>query len=226
MRDRNWDRWGAVAGLVMVAAFVVAVLITGAPPKPTDADQVFKQFLVDKRDQLLTQGWLLGVAAGMFLWFAAAVRSVLRRAEGDTGHLANLFFGTAVANAALIVTSFTVGMAAVYKVAETSPASFARFVFDFGAMTTSVLGILAAIGAVAFAAVVLSTDVLARWTGWLALLSAAGSVIGSFLIFGKTGAFSLEGTAGFLPLGLFVVWAAGTAIAMLQKLGAPDTKGA
>jgi hypothetical protein len=150
------------------------------------------------------------------------VRSVLRRGEGEDGYLANLFFATSVVISALIIASCAPGVTLAYKTAATSTPAFARFVFDLGGVVIAIFSIAAATGAVAFALVVLATEVLPKWTGWLALLSAAGSLIASFVIFGDTGAFSVEGTAGFLGFGLFVIWSLGTAIAMLQKAGAPQ----
>ena len=42
MDERRWERLGAVLGLVLIAVVVVAVLLTGSPPKPTDSDATVK----------------------------------------------------------------------------------------------------------------------------------------------------------------------------------------
>ena len=221
MRDRRWDRFGAAAGVVLVVIGIAAVVIVGTPPTPDDSDQAFKDFFLSKRDRLLTQAWLLGLGAVLFLWFAAAVRSVLRRAEGDTGHLADLFLAGAAVITALLLAGMAVQVALANQVADRLAPEVVRFAFDLGVAMTVLFGLVGALLAIAYAAVVFVTDVLPRWSAWLAVLAAVVNVVGSFVLFNDDGAFSLEGTFGAFAFAVTMLWFLGTSIGMLQRLGAP-----
>ena len=102
MLQQRWIRYGAWAGIAFAVVAVASGAITGSPPGPDDADQVFKDFFVDKRDQLLVQAWMYALAAPLLLWFAAAVRRVLNEVE-DGSYLGDLFLASVTATAALLI---------------------------------------------------------------------------------------------------------------------------
>ncbi|MBV8960630.1 MAG: hypothetical protein JO367_13370 [Actinobacteria bacterium] len=218
MRDRDWDRFGALVGVMAVAVLVVAVFLSGSPPKPTSTNDEIRLFIVDKRWAILTQAWLFCLASGLFVWFAGAVRSVFRRAEGDTGHLANVFFGVSVLAQAVVMMAFVVYGAYAYKAGATASADLARFVFDVGALGPAFAGFPLAVAAFIYAALAFGTEALPRWTGWLALLTAAAQIVGTFGIFAKTGAMSVEGVFGFVPFVVAMVWVLGVSAAMFRAL--------
>ena len=221
MRDRRWDRFGAAAGIIFVVLAVVAIMLPGTPPKPEDADQVFKDFYLDKQDQLLAQAWLFSIAGMLFLWFAAAVRSVLRRAEGDTGHFADLFLAGAATITATLIVAMGMQTALANQLADRIAPEVLRLGVDFGLAVTVLFGFIGSLIALAYFAVVMATDVLPRWTAWLAALTIVANIVGTFMVFSDDGAFSLEGAFGFVPFVFTVLWLLGTAVAMLQKLGPP-----
>ena len=218
MRDRDWDRFGALVGVVAVAVYLVAIFLTGSPPKPTSTNDEIRLFIIDKRWAILTQMWLFALASGLFIWFAGAVRSVFRRAEGDTGHLANVFFGVSVLAQGVLMVAFVVFAAYTYKAAATATPDVARFAFDVGALGPAFAGFPLAVAAFIYAALAFGTGALARWTGWVALAAAALQLIGTFGIFVKTGAFSLEGVFGFAPFALTMVWVLAVSAAMFRAL--------
>ena len=111
MQDTRWDRWGAIAGILFVAVAVVAAALTGSPPQPNDTDQMFKNFFIDKQDQLVTQAWLYALSAPLLLWFGATVRHELRRAERDESYLADLFLAGTTVDAALLVAAMAMQIA-------------------------------------------------------------------------------------------------------------------
>ena len=218
MRDRDWDRFGAFAGIVAVIVFVVSVFLTGSPPKPTATNEAVRAFMLDKRSGILSQVWLTVLGVVLLVWFTGAVRSVLRRAEGDTGHLANVFFGLGVLASAILAVGLLPQAAFVYKVGDAASAELARFVFDLGG-TAFLLGGFALAGAAGlYAVLVLGTGALARWTAWIGLAAAVADLVGTFGVFLKTGAMSLEGTFGFVPFGLTMIWVVAVSIAMIQVL--------
>jgi len=218
MRDRDWDRFGALVGVVAVAVYVLAILLTGSPPKPTSTNDEIRLFIIDKRWAIVTQVWLFALASGLFVWFAGAVRSVFRRAEGDTGHLANVFFGVSVLAQAVLMTAFVAYGAYAYKAGATASPDLARFVFDLGALGPAFAGFPLAVAAFIYAALAFGTSALPRWTGWVATAAAVTQIVGTFGIFVKTGAFSLEGVFGFVPFVVTMVWVLGVCAAMFRAL--------
>jgi hypothetical protein len=218
MRDRDWDRFGAAVGIIAVVIFVAGVFLTGSPPKPTDTNDTIKAFMLDKRSGMLTQIWLSSLGLALLVWWAGAVRSVLRRAEGDTGHLANVYFGLAVLAPAIFTIGFLPQAAFVYKAGATASGELARFVFDLGGIALILGGFALGLAGLIYAVLVLSTGALARWTAWLAVLAVVGNIVGTFGLFLETGAFSVEGTFGFVPFGINMVWIVGVSVAMLQVL--------
>ncbi|HZQ84223.1 MAG TPA: hypothetical protein VFA83_05275 [Acidimicrobiales bacterium] len=218
MRDRDWDRFGALVGVVAVAVYLVAIFLTGSPPKPTATNDQIRLFIIDKRWAILTQMWLFALASGLFIWFAGAVRSVFRRAEGDTGHLANVFFGVSVLAQGVLMVAFVAYGAYAYKAAATATPDVARFAFDVGALGPVFAGFPLAVAAFIYAALAFGTSALARWTGWVALAAAVLQLVGTFGVFVKTGAFSLEGVFGFVPFALTMVWVLAVSAAMFRAL--------
>jgi hypothetical protein len=215
MDERRWERLGAALGVLVVVLVVVAVFLTGSPPKSTASDARIKAYLVDKRGAMLTQAFLIAFALALFLWFAGLVRGVLRRAEGHT-HLADVFFGAALVNTAVTFGAAALNAGLVYKALPGTSDGVARMVYDMSGMLFTLAGVLWAVAAVAFAVTVFATEVLPSWTAWMAELSAVASIVGMFIIFSKTGSFSLEGTFSLVPFALSMLWILGTSVAMLR----------
>jgi hypothetical protein len=109
-------RYLPLTAVLAVAAVVGAFLVGGETPDTDDSLQKITSFYTENDDDQQLGGALLAYAAVFFLIFAATLRSVLRRAEGDTGGASALSFAGAIIFAAGLATfaaiSFTVGSAA------------------------------------------------------------------------------------------------------------------
>jgi hypothetical protein len=215
MDEHRWERIGAALGVLVVIVIVVAAFLTGSPPKSTASDDKIKAYMLDKRGAMLAQSFLIAIALGLFLWFVGLVRGVLRRAEGHS-HLADVFFGAALVNSALTFAAVAMNAGLVYKALPGTSDGVARMVYDMSGMLFILAGVVWAVAAVAFAVTVFATHVLPSWTAWLAELSAVASVVGMFMIFSKTGSFSIEGTFSLVPFALSMLWILGTSVAMLR----------
>jgi len=215
MDERRWERLGAVLGLVLIAVVVVAVLLTGSPPKPTDSDATVKAYLLDKRGAYLAQAVMIAIGLGLFAWFVAVVRGVLHRAGGDM-YMVDVFYGAALISIAVTLVACAVAIGLVYKALPGTNAGTARMVFDMSSVMFTLAGAIWAVGAFAFAAVVMQTNALPRWTVWLAEAWGVTSLASVFMVLSKTGGFSVEGWFGFLPFALSMVWVLGTTVALLR----------
>jgi hypothetical protein len=214
MTDGRWNQLGGVAGLGYVVVAVGAAALTGKPPAPDASAAVIRDFVVDKHAELVAQGWLYGLGAALMLWFALAVRRVLRR-EGR--HLGDLFFvGTAVVVALLLV-AMAIQIAVARAAARLSAEAVRLVGVDLGLVLVALVGFIVATTAVAYAVCVMSDAALPRWTAWLAIIAAVANLAGTFSVFVADGPFSSEGGgAAWLPALSTVVWYLGTAVALLR----------
>jgi hypothetical protein len=195
---RSWERWAAAAGVVVVG-FAVADLFSTSMPDPASATDVADQItahIAGLRTELL----LKLVSDVAFLVFLAAVWSRLRRAEGPAGTFATLFLAGGAVSEAVYLVSIGLDLAVVQYGYGSGGAG------QEGLPALSVLGgwvgvatrpatIAMFLGA---AAVILSTRVLPRWLGWLALAVAVLTL--------GTIAVHVSGYGGVVPF-LVVDWA-------------------
>jgi len=83
MSTQFWDRLWRSAGLQFVVLFVVAWFLYGDPPGPGSSSATLASFYDGHRLRVLAATFILGMAVLNLLWFAAAIRDVLRAAGQD-----------------------------------------------------------------------------------------------------------------------------------------------
>jgi hypothetical protein len=172
-----------LAGLVFATLFVVAfgLLRVGAPPGEPAA---FLAWWDASRDRLTAGTYLVPFAGMAFIWFVAAVRRRIGRAEG-------LFFATAFLGSALVFVAmmFATGAAAgailaaagladrvqVQAIAAMGHALAYALFFGFAVK-------MAAMFMLAVASIGRSADTLPRWLIGLTLVLGIGSLVGNTFI--------------------------------------------
>jgi hypothetical protein len=179
--------WVALTGILFLVVLIVSVVLAGEPPDPTeDSIEETVSFFEDDSDAQFAGGILFGLSAVFFLFFAGALRSVLRSAEGGTGPLSAVAFGGGIVAAVGMLLfgglTFTLADAAdeLDPIAtQTLNALNSDLFFPLaGGMAT----LLIATGIVA-----VRTAALPRWLAWAALVL---------------------GVASFTPIGFFAFLAA------------------
>ena len=216
MTDARWKQLGGAAGLGYVLVAVGAASLTGEPPAPGASSAEVRDFVLANRTELMTQGWLYGLGAALMLWFAFAVRQVLREAAAER-HLGDLFFVGTAAIAALLVVAMAIQIVVAMSAAHLTAGAVRVVGVDFGLILLGLAGFIVATTAVAYAMCVLTDGALPRWTGWLALVAAAVNLAGTLGIFVHGGPFSIEGVVtAWLPGLSVVLWYLGVAVAMLR----------
>ena len=199
MNDSTWERYGLAAGIAFVVLVVVAALIGGAPPKPTDSTAKIVSYFRDNQDALKVGSYLNGLAAVTFVWFLGSLWARLRRAEvagsrlsviALVGGIASLAFaivaGGIVAFVALYVGELG-GAAQPFYLLATVFLAFSAFALVVFTSATSVM--------------ILRYPIVERFLGWVGEGIAALWLVAGIGVADNNTAIH---TVGFIA---FLVWA-------------------
>ena len=122
MTTQFWDRLWRSAGIQFVIFLVVAYMIYGDQPSVGSSLDTLVSFYDGNRTRILIATFIFGMAVLNLLWFAAAIRSVLRDA-GQDGWGAAATASSAVLGGVLLVL-MTLGAALAYKIAGSGNNTF------------------------------------------------------------------------------------------------------
>jgi hypothetical protein len=216
MTAAQWNRVGGLAGIGYVVLSVVASFLTGTPPAPDFSDAEIKTFYLEKQHALVTQAWLITLGGALILWFAIAVRRILRARRANRT-LADLFFAGTVVIVTVLVIAMAMQMVFAKTAADLPPETVRAIGVDFGVVVVAMWGFVVATTAIAYAVCVFTEPALPRWTAWLAIAAAVMNVVGTTGVFVASGPFSMEGAVTeWAPGVLIMLWYLGTAIALLR----------
>ncbi len=180
MRDRTFERIGALSGL---AFFVLAVLSGFIYPQQPRVDAAPAKTIAWVHDHhvALQAGMIFDFfAAGALLWFAGFLFRVLRRAEGDTASLAPVVLASGIG------VSVTTALAALPTVLlafmDAQPAglndpSLVRALGDLNTIFFSATSVMTAVFLAALGWAMLRGELAMPWLGALALVVAVFNCI-------------------------------------------------
>jgi hypothetical protein len=202
-RDR-WQRWSPLAGVAFAILVLAALGVSLSGPGDTPAEVADWYADDSNRGAAFFVFFLLVGAALVFLWFLAALRGVLVRAEGDPARWTALAFGAGVASATLLLAS-----ASLYV---TPAVTAGQDAFPFDPSTANALEnagyALLLCSTMSGALVALGTSIVAHRTGLLPRwLSLAGFLVAAALLL----AFL------YFPLFVWVAWVLAVSIVLLVR---------
>jgi hypothetical protein len=197
----RWERWSALAGVLFVALFAVALGLSG---NTGDNPNEVQQWYADDGNQTKQiVAWFLYVGSAIaFLSFLGTLRDMLVRAEGGPGTLSALVFGPGLVFTALYVAAVS------FFAAPASLAGDSDFTLDPNtAQIFTNAGYIALVGGVMVASVLvlststaaLRTGILPAWLGWTGLIVAVAMIFSFF----------------FFPILAFVGWVLVVSLVML-----------
>lgn len=110
---RSSDWLGPATGIVFVVLLAITLILAGEGADPKDGAEEVLSYYSDNEDQVLISGFLGGLAAVFFLFFAGWLRKVLREAEGPGGVLSAVSFagGIAFAIGGAVGSTLNIGLA-------------------------------------------------------------------------------------------------------------------
>jgi magnesium-transporting ATPase (P-type) len=197
----RWERWSALAGVLFVALFAVALALSG---NTGDTPSEVQQWYADDGNQTKQiVAWFLYVGSALaFLSFLGTLRDMLVRAEGGPGTLSALVFGPGLVFAALYVAGVSLFAAPAsladdtdFKLDSNTAQLFNNagyFLLVGGVMVASILVLSTSTAA-------LRTGILPAWLGWAGLIVAVAMIFAFFL----------------LPILVFVAWVLVVSLVML-----------
>jgi hypothetical protein len=211
---RDWERVGAVSGIL----FFVVVVASFFSPETPDADDPTAEIvrsIADDRSAHLVGVYLSGLASLLFLVFVGALWSRLRRAEADRGPSILVAFG-GVGSALVILISSGVFMALVEAADEGREPAAVRALFQLDEIVFIVIGWTSAAFYLGAALSSLSTGSLPRWLGWVAAALVAVFVVTFLGIFSDSDDGGVLGGIFFVGILVNFLWILATSIVMLR----------
>src|SRR5829696_6180341 len=198
MDDRNWERWGALGGILFVVLVAVTALLPGYPPKTGDSARKIADFITDNGDEIRWAATSGGLAVIALFWWLGSVWRLMRRGEGGSPRLTVTAFGGAVFAAAMA----TVGAVSLAVIPVIGTQTFAPpqvryfYILSTNIAVATMFG--AAIFVIAFSMLIIRRHVLPPIMGWLGLIVALLGILGCPVVSSTRDAFFYLAFAGFV----------------------------
>jgi hypothetical protein len=173
------SRWIAVSGLVFVAAWVVGLVIA-SPPATTATTATMIAYYQANREMVMLQTYLINGLTGVtIIVFAAALRSALRRFEGESSTLSSILFGAGMVVASLSLIEALFAQVLANHIAATRDAAVIRTLLELNVEidTYKLLTLGLMIGVVSLLA--FRSGALPRWLVWMGAIESLLLVIAS-----------------------------------------------
>jgi hypothetical protein len=222
MRDDSWAPYGAAAGSVAIALFVVGSLVVGRPPDFDASGAEVAAHLDENRTRIQVGSAIHAASAPLLVWFLATVASQARAAGPGARRAGTVALGCGLVFIALFlvdVTALAVSALRPENMAATPELAAALRDLEWLAMGIAaflVSGMLAA-----FAVLALRDGALwPRWLGWLAALAALLYALRVGTLFTTEGAFAADGVLGlYVPVTAAGAWILGASVTLAASAG-------
>ena len=206
MRQDRLARFAPLAGVVFVVLIVLAIVIGGETPDNSDSAQEIGRFWKENDSEQMLSALIGAWSLIFFIWFAASVRSVLRRTEDGPARLSATSFAGAVIAAVGLLIALSLTFAIADGADELTPDALKT-------LTVLSNGVFLPI-AVGFALFFIATGILAvrsrllpAWLGWVTIVLGIVCVT----------------PAGFFALLVGLVWV--LVVSVMLYRGTPTTAG-
>jgi hypothetical protein len=218
-----WQRLMALSGVAFAPFFVIGWVTSVAKnPHYTASDQAWTNWAHDNQSKSRISAFAMLLAAFIFHYFIAAIRSALETAESSVHgsvQLARVAYAGALTGIVGTTMAFITIAAASSEGANANPVvSRAVTVSSTGPFLVGAMGFAAFLMAAGL--LTLRSGVFSRWTGIVALIGAVCFLITFLTILNNTGNGSVFGYAFFPALLSLVTWTVATSIARYRAVAA------
>jgi hypothetical protein len=175
MKERTFERLGAMSGIAFVVLAVLSGFIYPQQPRVDSSPATTLAWVTDHRVALQTGMICDFFAAGLLVWFAGYLYRVLRRAEDGAATLAPIVLGAGLGVA--ITTALAALPTAVLAFMVAQPAglhdpSLVRMLGDLNTIFFSATSVMTAVFLVGLGLAMIGRELAAPWLGWLSLVVA------------------------------------------------------
>lgn len=173
----RWERFAPLTGVAAVVLWIVGTFLLEKDDRPDGKDTAAFVAWVEQNDTAIIAGAVVfGFGVILFLWMLGSLRATLFAAEGGTGRLSTIAFGSGVATAISMLFTVLPHAQAAFDKDDTSATSVDALVHMgdafFGGVELFAIPML-----VATALVILRYGPLPRWLAWFSLALALVLVI-------------------------------------------------
>jgi hypothetical protein len=168
----RWERFAPLTGIVAVALWVVGVIVQeNAEFADKDTPEEILAVLQNDANTIIAGGVIFAFGVVFFIWFLGSLRSALYTAEGGTGRLSSIVYGSGMLAALTLILQIAPGVQGAFDEDDLSPeaAQALQSVGEaaFGGTEFTLLAMFVAVGLV-----IMRTRVFGAWLGWLSFLIA------------------------------------------------------
>jgi hypothetical protein len=176
MKDRMFERLGALSGFAFVALAVLSGFIYPQQPRVDSSPATTLAWVTDHRVALQAGMICDFFAAGVLLWFVGYLHRVLRRVDDTAETLAPIVLGAGLGVAITTALAALPTAVMAFMVAQPgglSDPTLVRMLGDLNTLFFSVTSVMTAVFLVGLGLAMLGRAIAARWLGWLSLVVAA-----------------------------------------------------
>jgi len=222
MDDRNWERWGALGGILFVVLVGITAILPGYPPKTGDSAAKIADFIGDNGNKIRWAATTGGLAVIALFWWLGSVWRLMRRGEGGSPRLAV----TALAGAVFAAAMATIGAVSLAVIPVIGTHTFGNAQVRYFYILSSNIAVATMFGAAtfvgAFSLLIIRRRVLPPILGWLGLLVALLGIVGGPVVSSTRDTFFYVAFAGFVA---FLAWVVIVSIVMfVHGGGGSDTE--
>ena len=216
MNDDRYAKYGAASGLVAVIVFIVGfVIVTPEPPDFSAPADELATYYIDEQDGIRAGALIVSIGLFFYIWFLGSLTSTLRISSGNP-RLPSIAFAGGVIGGGLLLFTLTAIAAAAFRPDQTTP-EITQALNDVGLIAAAPASAAFAALFAATALVILRSDVLAEWLGWLAAVTAVAQLLPLGVMLTDEGAFAADGALGLIvPVITFVVTFGALSISIMR----------
>jgi hypothetical protein len=168
----RWERFAPLTGIVAILLFIAGVIVQESSSRPDDeTPENILNWFRDDPNTLIAGGILFAIGVVFLIWFFGSLRAAYWTAEGGTGRLSAIAYGSGLLAALGLLLSIAPTVQGAFEKDDLSPdaAQSLAFLSDafFGATEFALVPMFVASGLL-----ILRTRVLPVWLGWVSFLIA------------------------------------------------------
>jgi uncharacterized protein DUF4386 len=216
MSNSRLERFAAAAGLIFVVMGLAYVFLSPSMDPLAPAAEVATVYTKNSAGALLWN-FVGTLAFFFFLFFLGALYNVLCQAEGGTGWLSLIAFGSGLGMLAIHSVETLSAYTLAWHVAQQADLAVVQALFDLQNLAVYFWAIPMAAMLTATSIITLKTGVFPKWLGWFGLLVALGWLVDSAgIVTPQQGPLSLIG--GLIGIvGTELVWIPATSLLLIRS---------